>query len=74
LGPQVEVFLQKYPFANACIIATHFLTTALTVKEILQRELEMRKLLRRWIPHLLSDFKKVARVEAAKEMLRILQE
>jgi hypothetical protein len=39
LGPQVEAFLQKYPFASARIIAKHFLATVSTVKEILQREL-----------------------------------
>jgi histone-lysine N-methyltransferase SETMAR len=74
LGPQVEAFLQKYPFASAHTIAKHFLTTAFTVKEILQRELGMRKVSWRWIPHSLSDAQKVARIKAAKEMLRILEE
>jgi hypothetical protein len=32
----------------------------------------MRKFSRRWVPHSLSDSQKVACVEAAKEMLRIL--
>jgi hypothetical protein len=73
LGPQVEAFLQKYPFARP-IIAKHFLTTAPTVQEMIQRELGMRKFLRRWVPHSLSDAQKVAHVEAATEMLRILQE
>jgi hypothetical protein len=62
------------PFASARIIAKHFLTTASTVKEILQKELAMRQFSRRWVPHSLSDPQNVARVEAAKEMLRILQE
>jgi transposase len=43
LGQQVEAFLQKYPFASFRTMAKHFLTTASTVKEILQRELEMVK-------------------------------
>jgi hypothetical protein len=34
----------------------------------------MRKFSRRWVPHSLSDAQKIARVEAAKSMLRILQE
>jgi hypothetical protein len=34
----------------------------------------MRKFSRRWVHHSLSDAQKVARVDAAKEMLRILQE
>jgi hypothetical protein len=74
LGPQVEVFLQKDPFASTRTIAKHFLTTASTVKEMLQRELEIREFSRRWVPHFLNDTQKVARVEAAKERSRILQE
>jgi hypothetical protein len=74
LGRQVEAFLQKYPFANASIIAKHFLRTASTVTETLQRELGTRKFSRHWVAHFLSDAQKVARVEAAKEMSRILQE
>jgi hypothetical protein len=38
-GPQVEAFFQRYPLASARIITKHFLVTASTVKEILQREL-----------------------------------
>jgi hypothetical protein len=72
LGQQVEALLQKYSFASACIIVTHFLTTAFTVKEILQRELGMRKFSHRWVPHFLNDAQKIAHVEVAKEMLRIL--
>jgi hypothetical protein len=34
----------------------------------------MEKFSRRWVPHSLSDAQKVAGVEAAKEMLRILHE
>lgn len=74
LGTQLEAFLQKYPFASARVIAKHFLTNAHTVKEILQRELGMRKYSRRWVPHSLSPDQKVARVEASIAMLRILQE
>jgi hypothetical protein len=74
LGPQVEAFLQKYPFASARRIAKHLLTTACTVKEIIQRELGMKKFSRRWVPHSLNHVQKVARVEAAKEMLRISQD
>jgi hypothetical protein len=74
LGPQVEAFLQNYPFASARTIAKHFLTTASIVKEILQRELRMRKFSRRWVPHSLSDAQKSARVETAEEISRILQQ
>jgi hypothetical protein len=74
LGPQVEAFLQKCPVASARIIAKHFLTTSSTVKEILQRELAMRKFSRRRVYHSLSGAQKITRVDAAKEMFMILQE
>jgi hypothetical protein len=74
LGRQVEAFLQKYSFANARIIAKHFLTIISAVEEILQKELGMRKFSRRWVPHCLGDAQKAARVEAAKEMFKILHE
>jgi transposase len=74
LGPQVETFLQKYPFASARIIGNHFLAIASTVKGILQKELGMRKFSRRWVLHSLSDAQNVGPVEAAKEMSKMLQE
>jgi hypothetical protein len=43
LGPQLEAFMQKYPFASARVIAQPFLTTVPAIKDILQRELGMRK-------------------------------
>jgi hypothetical protein len=61
-------------FRSASMIANYFLTTASTVKEILQRELGMQKFSLRWDPHSLSDAQKVARVGAVKEMFRIMQE
>jgi hypothetical protein len=73
LGPQLGAFLQKYPFASAQGIAQHFLATVLTVKNILQRELGMKQLSRRYVPHSLSDAQKDTGVEASEEMLRILQ-
>jgi hypothetical protein len=72
LGPQLEAFLEKYPFVGAQTITKHSLTTVPTVKEILQRELEMRKFSGPWVPHSLRAPPRVARVEASTEMLRIL--
>jgi hypothetical protein len=51
----------------------HFLVTIPTVKEILQRELGMRKFSGRWVPYLLSEGQKIARIEAAREILATLQ-
>jgi hypothetical protein len=74
LGPQLEAFMHKYPFASARVIAQHFLTTVPMIKDILQRELGMRKLSRSWVPYFLSPAYKVARVEASKTILRVLQD
>jgi hypothetical protein len=35
--------MQKYPFASPRVIAQHFLTTVPAIKDIVQRELGMRK-------------------------------
>jgi hypothetical protein len=43
LWPQLEVFMQKDPFAGVRIIAQHFFTAVPTIKDILQRELGMRE-------------------------------
>jgi hypothetical protein len=74
LGPQLEAFMQKYPFASARVIAQHFLTTIPTIKDIPQRELGMRKFSRRWVPHFLSPAQKAAHVEASKTILRVQQD
>jgi hypothetical protein len=66
--------MRKYPFTSARVIAQHFLTTVLTIKDILQRELGMRKFSRRWVFHFLSSAQKVACVEASKTILRVLQD
>jgi hypothetical protein len=73
IGPQLKAFLEKYPFSSSRVIAQHFLVTIPTMKEILERELGVRKLSRPWVPHLLSEGQKIARAEAAKEMLTTLQ-
>jgi hypothetical protein len=61
--------MQKYPFASARVITQHFLATVPTIKDILQRELGMRKFSRHLVPHFLSPAQKVARVEALKAIL-----
>jgi hypothetical protein len=66
--------MQKYPFASAGVIAQNFLMTAPTITGILQKELGTRKFSRRWVPHFLSPAQKVARLEASKTILRVLQD
>jgi hypothetical protein len=74
LGPHLEAFIPMYTFASARVIAQHFLTTVPTVKAVFQRDLGMRKFSRCWVPHFLSPAQKVARVEASKTILRVLQD
>jgi hypothetical protein len=74
LGPQFEAFMHKYTFASARAIAQQFRTMVPTIKDILQRELGMRKFSRRWVPHFLSPAQQVACVEASKTILRVLQD
>jgi hypothetical protein len=42
------------------------------VKEILRRELGLKKFSRRWVPHLLSDVQKKLRVDASRNLLSLL--
>jgi hypothetical protein len=74
LAPQPEAFMQKYPFANARVIAQYFLTTVPTIKDILQRELGMRKFSRHRVPHFLSPAQKVVRVEASQIIFPVPQD
>jgi hypothetical protein len=51
-------FLERYPFSSARAIWRHFRSSPPTVKEILGRELGLKKFSRRWVPHVLSEDQK----------------
>jgi hypothetical protein len=70
LGPQLETFLEKYPFASTRVIANHFLTAVFMIKDILSRALWMRNSHRARC----RSWPKAARVKASKGMLSIFQE
>jgi hypothetical protein len=72
LGPPLEHFLEKLPFATALMIAMHFNVSHSTVKDILSRELGLRKLSRRWISDHLSDPQTKFRVDTLVELLVIM--
>jgi hypothetical protein len=74
LQPQLAAFLQKYPFANAPVLAQPFLTSVPAIKEILRGQLGLNKFSRRRLSHCLSPAQNVVCVEASKEMLRILHQ
>jgi histone-lysine N-methyltransferase SETMAR len=73
MGSMFQAYLEKYPFASARVLAQHFFVSAPTVKDILQRELGMKKYSRRWLRHLLTGSQKAARVDSSREMLKILR-
>jgi hypothetical protein len=72
--PQLETFLEKYRFVSTKIIAHYILSTVSTIKNTLQRELRMKQFTWCQVPHFLTLTRKIARVEALKEMFWILQE
>jgi hypothetical protein len=43
LESQLETFLRKYPFASVKVIVDHFLITVLTIRDVFQRELEVKR-------------------------------
>jgi hypothetical protein len=43
LGPQLAALFQKHPFASARVLVQHFLTSVPTMKEILSKELGLKK-------------------------------
>jgi hypothetical protein len=72
LTEPLRLFLEDYPFASVRIVSCHFSVSAITVKEILARDLGLRKFTRRWVPRILSDPQKVKRVEASTELFHII--
>jgi hypothetical protein len=66
----VEHFLEKFPFASARRIAMHFNVSHSKVKNILSRELGLRKFSRRWVPHL----QKKLRIDTSAELLALLDQ
>jgi hypothetical protein len=72
LGPVLQKFLDRDPFSSTMVISRHVRTSPSTVKEILRRELGLKKLSRRWFPHLLSDDQKKLLVDASRKLLSLL--
>jgi hypothetical protein len=68
------LFRQDYPFASVRMLSRHFGVCATTVKDILARDLGLKKFTRRLAPHTLSGPQKVKRVEASAELLQILND
>jgi hypothetical protein len=65
-------FLEQFPFTIAEIIAKNFGQSKNMIKEILQRELGLRRFSRRWILYSLSEAQKTDRITIAIDPLNIL--
>jgi hypothetical protein len=73
LSEPLRQFFHDFPFATARMMSRQFSAHATTIKEILSRDLGLKKFARRRVPHQLNPSQKVQRVEAAKLLLQILQ-
>jgi transposase len=73
LGPVLKKFLDKHPFASAKVLSRHFDISPPTVKEILHRELGLRKYSPRWVPYEPSEGQKKCRVNQLEMLLDMLQ-
>jgi hypothetical protein len=73
LGPVLKKVLDKYPFASAKVLSRHFEISSPSVKEILHRELGLKKYSRRWAPYGLSEGQKKCRVDQSEMRLDMLQ-
>jgi hypothetical protein len=74
LESQLEVFMQKYPFTSARVIARHFLTMVPTIKDILQRELGVKKILAGPGASFSQSHTKSCSRRSIKTILRVLQD
>jgi hypothetical protein len=73
-GSQLATFLEKYLFTSARVLAQHFLTRRSTIKEIIQRELGLKKILAALGAPFSVPRQNVAFVEPSTGMLRTLHE
>jgi hypothetical protein len=73
LGKALSDFFEHSPFASAGVIAEHFGQSKHIIKEILERELGLRRFSRKWVPHSLSDLQKADRKQMAINLLAILR-
>jgi transposase len=73
LGDVLSKFFSKYPFGSAQNIASDFDVNASTAKNLLARELGLRKFTRRRAPHFLSELQKNEQVTQSRLLLDLLQ-
>jgi hypothetical protein len=70
----LRAFLDKFPFPRANMMSKHFRTARGTIMEILQRDLEFKKVFRRWVPHQLNSSQKANCVNRSRTLLYLSQQ
>jgi hypothetical protein len=73
IGAAISQFLRKEPFVFVGVLAKRLATSLHPIKEILTRDLGMRKFPRRWIEHNLSATDKAKRVVNPRMILQALR-
>jgi hypothetical protein len=71
LGPGLQRFLKKFPFASVQAVAGHFSVDRAAIKSILDRELSLTKFARKWVPYILLTEQKLRRVTESQSGLTI---
>jgi hypothetical protein len=69
LSGAIMSLLSDEPFLSAPVLAVRFSSTRQTIKRVLVSDLGMRKVVRRWIPHDLSEANRRKRVLKANMLL-----
>jgi hypothetical protein len=72
-GSSLAAFLLEFAFASACQMSKHLHTSHTTIKDILRRQLGLRRFSRRWVPHQLSEDQKTALVRDSIARLAIVR-
>jgi hypothetical protein len=73
IGEVMSQFLKRWPFLSAHVLAKKLAASPHTIKEILIRDLGMRKFTRRWVHHELSAAGKTKRVVDAQTLVQALR-
>jgi hypothetical protein len=73
IGAAISQFLSKEPFISAHGLTKKLASSPDTIKEILTRDLGMRKFTRRWVSHDLNATDKPKRVVDARTLLQALR-
>jgi hypothetical protein len=72
LGPALQRFLKKFPFMSVRVMAGHFSVNRTAIKNSFDRELGLRKFIRRWVSQILSAEQKLRRMMESQSLLTIL--